>query len=187
MSIKVRLADLNLSLIMLCSAYFVGVIRPIRARNGTVWGVEICFADSWSDDEEPSKAQAESKPSASTPTSTSKTETNNNPNNLSQTTLAALQAQLAQAEAKNKTLQAVLDRVVLGSAGAGVVGDSESGSESGSEVVGKGKGKAVVEQEKKAKGKGKGKGKGKMDIDTHYFDSYASNGKSPIHPVDIPK
>lgn len=104
---------------------------------------------------------------------------NDNPNNLSRTSLAALQAQLAQAEAKNKTLQAVLDRVVLGGAGAGVVGDSESGSESDGEVVGKGKGKGGAEQEQKAKGKGKGKGK--MDIDTHYFDSYASNGKSPIH------
>jgi hypothetical protein len=100
-----------------------------------------------------------------------------------------LQAQLAQAEAKNKTLQAVLDRVVLGGGGGGAGGDSESGSESGNEVVGKGKGKAVAEQETKAKGKGKGK----MDIDTHYFDSYASNGKSPFHhhhsnrSVDIPK
>jgi hypothetical protein len=66
-----------------------------------------------------------------------------------------------------------------------VVGELDSGSESGSEVVGKGKGKAVAEQEKKAGGKAKRKGK--MDIDTHYFDSYASNGKSPFYHVDFSK
>lgn len=126
---------------------------------------------------------------ASTSASNPITSTNNT-NDLSQSTLAALQAQLAQAESKNKTLQAVLDRVVLGGRdGSGdVVSDgSESGSESENEneVVGKGKGKAVVEQKKKAMAKGKEKGKGKMDIDTHYFDSYASNGKLPFISVSI--
>lgn len=72
---------------------------------------------------------------------------------------------------KSKGLQVVLDRVVGG-------GVEESGSESGSEgeVEAKGKGKGKERQgvdEKKG-----GKGKGKMDIDTHYFDSYASNGQS---------
>jgi hypothetical protein len=67
----------------------------------------------------------------------------------------SLQAQVARAEAKAKQLQAMLDRMM---------------SEEASKVAIDGT-SAV---------KGKGKGKEKMDIDTHYFDSYASNGKYPI-------
>jgi hypothetical protein len=91
--------------------------------------------------------------------------------NLSHAALTALQNQLAQSEAKNRSLQAVLDRLMLEG---GKDHDEDSGGEGGSarEVEGSGKGKAEVKQEKK------GKGKDKMDIDTHYFDSYASNGKS---------
>lgn len=67
----------------------------------------------------------------------------------------ALKAQLAASEAKSRQLQDMLNRV-LGEQD--VSGPSESTSQAPS-------------------GESTKSGKPKMDIDTHYFDSYASNGE----------
>ena len=146
---------------------------------------EICFGGSWSDDEEdtqpaPTSAQPQPRPSASrsgsssTPAPTSETKEENEPQ-VTLSALKALQASLEVEREKSRGLKRVLERVL----GGGVEGDqsgSESESESEGEVANKGKGK---EREAEVKKKDAKKGKGKMDIDTHYFDSYASNGQSP--------
>lgn len=129
---------------------------------------EICFDDSWSDDE---PTQPQRKAAASTSASASGAAAQP-VSDLSKASLAALQNQLAQSEAKNKSLQAVLDRLMAAGGNDGQESDSESDSDGEEDVKGKGKGKMEDKKEKK------GKGKGKMDIDTHYFDSYASNGQS---------
>jgi hypothetical protein len=152
--------------------------------------IEICFDDSWSDVDDQPRPQPRpdqdlpqplqtqpSGPSSSAPTAEIKGE-EEPPRAVTLSALKTLQAQLEVERKKRRGLQVVLDRVV----GGGVEEGSESGSGSESEaeveVMGKGKGKGK-EREGLDKNKGgNGKGKEKMDIDTHYFDSYASNGQS---------
>lgn len=160
----------------------------MRMLFAFVAGIELALNDSWSDDEDDDFIQ--SKPINAQTTSTltsSPTPANNNPTNLEVDTL---RLQLNQANLQIETLRDLIKRDFEGDddlsrsgSGSGSGPDSGSGSEEERIVIGKGKGKQV---DKVGSGKNrnqvgkKGKsGKGeKRDDDTHYFNSYASNGES---------
>ncbi len=150
---------------------------------------ELAFDDSWSDDEMPLARSTKARQTvASTSTTVTPQIDGNGPKNSDSHSeppsdlVLQLRAELAIEQSKVKKLQELIARDLEGS----VAGSTSEGSRSSSEeeeIVftkvekGKGKAKETRKEDKSRRSKGKTR-----DDDTHYFDSYASNGEQSDSP-----
>jgi hypothetical protein len=124
------------------------------------------FDDSWSDDELVPLEQIHAGPSR-TQKPNSHTETAGDSGSSSQ--VKQLEAELKKAQADLAALQAAVARSLSGEVEGNVVEEKDEGRTEEKQV------------------KGKGKGKEGRDDDTHYFDSYAENGKWVVLLLARPK